>query len=408
MRAGRYAGLPEALRAIDTRQSFGFVAAGQTLEVDLTPFVPDDASSVVVNLTATECLAPGYFTAFPFAAATVPRASSLNVNFAGETRAAAVIVPIATQPDGRRLIKVYALQPAKLIVDVSGYFTSGSSPLSEIGLFVPVDPERILDTRDPGQIGRLWPGWTVEGGGAGCRRGGRFDRHQPHGGVLAWAGVPHDLAGPRAEAVDVERQLRIAAAGGVQPRDQPGHRGLRLPGVLRGRRPRARRLHGVLHRHAGRGPDPAARRTRRRRRSAPEWTPACPRSGSCRACVAGDSQRITDAGDSWHWTGTGYMGQDAHVASFAHRTTHGGPYRYLHFLSAGDEFTLTTADRREYTYQVVRRDLTNGNVTNILNATRFHPGTTYSMIACTRTDFTPTSTAWRIVVTGALIGWREL
>ena len=96
------------------------------------------------------------------------------------------------------------------------------------------------------------------------------------------------------------------------------------------------------------------------------------------------------------------------MASFAHRTTHGGPYRYLHFLNGGDEFTLTTADRREYTYQVVRRDLTNGNVTNILNATRFHPGTTFSLIACTKTDFTPTSTAWRIVVTGALVGWREL
>ena len=94
------------------------------------------------------------------------------------------------------------------------------------------------------------------------------------------------------------------------------------------------------------------------------------------------------------------------LAAFAHRTTHGGPYRYLHLLATGDQFTLTTSDGRVYTYEVVRRDLTDGRVSNILAATRFHPGTTFSLIACSRTDFTPTSTSWRIVVTGALIGWR--
>ena len=49
---------------------------------------------------------------------------------------------------GTRSIKVFTLQPAKVIVDVTGYFTGSTSEASEVGLFVPVDPVRILDTRE--------------------------------------------------------------------------------------------------------------------------------------------------------------------------------------------------------------------------------------------------------------------
>ena len=63
---------------------------------------------------------------------------------------------------GLRRIKIFTLFPAKIIVDVTGYFSSESSPPSEAGLFVPVTPQRLLDTRLPGQIGKLWPNWVVE------------------------------------------------------------------------------------------------------------------------------------------------------------------------------------------------------------------------------------------------------
>jgi hypothetical protein len=407
VRSGRYVGLAAARRALDTRDTFGFVAAGQTVEVDLTAFVPADASGVALNLTATECLAPGYFTAFPSTSTTVPRASSLNVNFAGETRAAAVIVPIRTATDGRRTIQVYALQPAKVIVDVTGYFTSESSPLSEVGLFVPVDPTRILDTRDPGQIGRLWSGWTVEGlvPGAGAASGSIVTNltavysRGPGYLTICPARVPRPPTSNVNYALPLQVVCNHAISAvttgyGFQVFSEGGaHVVVDYMGYYSGTPAVAQ-----IPLPENLPPPPIG----------PEWTLSVPALGLVSRVRAGDSQRITDSGDSWHWTGTGHMGQDAHVASFAHRTTHGGPYRYLHFLNGGDEFTLTTADRREYTYQVVRRDLTNGNVTNILNATRFHPGTTYSLIACTKTDFTPTSTAWRIIVTGALIGWREL
>ena len=59
-----------------------------------------------------------------------------------------------------------------------------------------------------------------------------------------------------------------------------------------------------------------------------------PKLGLTSQVRAGDSNAVTNAGYSWHWTGTGYMGQDAHVAAFAHRTRHGGPYRNIHLLTA--------------------------------------------------------------------------
>ncbi len=57
---------------------------------------------------------------------------------------------------------------AHVIVDVTGYFTGPGDNLSSSGLFVPVTPVRLMDTRT-GQRGkkRLWPGGR---GPSTCRR----------------------------------------------------------------------------------------------------------------------------------------------------------------------------------------------------------------------------------------------
>ncbi len=158
-REGRFVGLATARRAIDTRPHL--VGNDSVTVVDVSRWVPPDASSVVINLTATESTGPGFFTAFGFSDAQVPGTSSLNVAAAGSTRAAAMIVPV-DDVDGRRRIKIFALTPAKLIVDVAGYFTGPTSELSQDGLFVPLVPVRILDTRRPGEMGKLWAEWVVE------------------------------------------------------------------------------------------------------------------------------------------------------------------------------------------------------------------------------------------------------
>lgn len=407
VRAGRYVGLARARRAVDTRQAFGRVNSGTVLVVDLTPFVPADASSVVINLTATECTGPGFLTAYPVTATAVPDASTLNVNRVDETRAAAAIVPIATDATGKRLINVFVLQSAAVIIDVTGYFTGPASGLSEDGLFVPADPVRILDTRDPGQIGRLWSGWTVEGAvpGAGASAGSivvnltAASTRSP--GFLTMAPARVVLPGTS--------NVNFAGAGEVVPNHAitPVTAGVGFQVYAFGG---AHVLVDYMGYYTG---TPAAAQTPPPTNPAPppigpEWLLEVPALGLRSRVLTGDANRITNAGHSWHWTGTGFLGQDAHVAAFAHRTTAGGPYRNIHFLGTGDQIILTAADSRQYTYEVVRRDLTNSRVDNILAATQFHPGTTFSLIACTRPDFTPTSTAWRIIVTAQLIGWREL
>ena len=415
VKAGRFKALAEAARAIDTRQSFGFARSGSFTPVDLTGLIPADASSVVINLTATECTGPGHFSALPATADETkqPTTSSLNVTYAGDTRAASVIVPLPTI-NGRRILKIYTHTAAKLIVDVNGFFTSGESPLSSEGLFVPLTPQRILDTRWPGEIGKLWPSWVVERRlpsavapyassivvnvtGDASRGPGYFTVSAAQRALPATSNVNWMIAGA---TVPNHVITPVTATHGFQVYSSHGaHVIVDLAGYFTG----SSLIPNVA---PYQNPPPPA--------APPNWVMHLPRLGKTSIVREGDPRAITDAGDSWHWTGTGYMGQSAHVAVFAHRTEHGGPYRYLHLLAVGDTFTVTTTDNRVYVYRVAGRTMVRGNssagpsVADILAATRAYPGTTMSLIACTLSNWLPTSLWHRIVVTGELIDWYEI
>ncbi len=373
----------------------------------------------MINLTATETTGPSFFTALPFDASetTDPSTSSLNVTRPGDTRAAGVIVPVPTI-DGKRRIKVFTLFPAKILVDVTGYYTSETSPLSQNGLFVPVTPLRLLDTRLPGTIGKLWPNWVVEVNAPPSIASSASAL------VVNVTGV--DSRGPGFLTVTGARQpitttsnLNFSAPGQIVPNHvitpitathgmqvfttHGAHVLVDMAGYFTGS-PKVPQLSQYVN-----PPPPPA---------PPDWILRIPRLGVTSTVRAGDPKAITDGGLSWHWSGTGYMGQDgAHVSLFAHRTEAGAPYRHLDQLQNGDILTVTTGDRREYTYRMVRRDLTDANNSNILAATRFHPGTTLSLIACTvgydRSKsrwpdiWAPTSLKYRIIVTGELVSWRE-
>ena len=346
VREGRFIGR-DPVRAIDTRDTFGYVFPDKPLVVDLTPYVPADASSAVINLTATECVGPVVLHGLPVHEHRGPVRSRASTSTPPARRAAAaVIAPVPTQPDGRRYIKVFAQNPAKLIVDVTGYFTSTASAQTDVGLFVPIDPVRILDTRDPGTIGKLWPGWFVEGEIPGdASLIGAAAVRQPDRRRGARTGLPHAVGGARPAARHVEPQLHVSRSGGAQPGDHADHAGFRLPGVLALGRPRRRRLHRLLHRNARRSPRIGAPINPPPPPIGPTWILRIPKLGVTSQVRAGSSNPVTNAGYSWHWTGTGYMGQEAHVASFAHRTSAGGPYRNIHLLGGGDQFTLSTVRR---------------------------------------------------------------
>jgi len=417
VRGGRFVGLPSASRAIDTRPALAGTRSFTT--VDLTPYVPADASSAVINLTATETTGPSFFTALPYdAPASEPNTSSLNVSRPGDTRAAGVIVPVPTI-GGRRRIKIFTLHPAKLIVDVVGFYTSESSPESEDGLFVPVDPVRLVDTRVPGgEVGKLWPAWVVEvkppasvASRASAIVANVTGVESRGPGFLTVTGARQPItltsnvnfSGPQ-QVVPNHVITPVTATYGLQVYSSHGaHVIVDMAGYFTGTPKSPQRTKWV-------NPAPPS--------APPAWTLRVPRLGLASTVLEGDPTSVTDSGYSWHWSGTGFMGQDnAHVATFAHRTDAGAPYRNLHLLQNGDTMTVTTADNREFTYRVVRRELTDAANANILAAVRRHPGTTLSLVACTvghdRSKsawpdiWAPTSLKYRIVVTAELVSWRE-
>jgi hypothetical protein len=138
----------QPVRLLETRQGIqvGFSgpkpAAGAVVPVKVvgfgSPAVPASATSVVVNVTATNANASGWVTVFP-CGQPVPNAS--NVNFTpGAARANLVTAKIGTNGS----VCLALSQSSDVIVDLAGFAPSGST-------FVATAPERVLDTR-PGSF----------------------------------------------------------------------------------------------------------------------------------------------------------------------------------------------------------------------------------------------------------------
>jgi hypothetical protein len=133
-------------------------------------------AAVALNVTAAGVSARGFVTVFP-GSSPLPNSSNLNVD-TGDVRPNMVIVPVG--PGGT--IQMYTSAPTDLIVDVEGYFTDVTASESTTGLFRPIAPARLLDTR-PGTA-------TVDGAMAGTGRlGAGTTTSLPVGGR---AGVPAD------------------------------------------------------------------------------------------------------------------------------------------------------------------------------------------------------------------------
>ncbi|WP_329496597.1 PKD domain-containing protein [Kitasatospora herbaricolor] len=155
-------------RLLDTRKP-GDAPVGQDavrpLKVTGTGGVPANATSVVLNVTATDATAESFLTAYP-AGTSRPSASNLNVR-PGQIVPNQVIVPVGA--DGT--VNLYNhLGSTHVIVDVFGYYSPDGK-----GLFTPVVPARLLDTR--------------QGGGALGQGGSRTVGGVPAGAFAAVANV---------------------------------------------------------------------------------------------------------------------------------------------------------------------------------------------------------------------------
>ena len=151
VRGGRYVPVAPA-RLVDTRDA-GRPSVGGA--VTITPDVPAGAIAVAVNIATSDSSAPGFFTAHA-TGTDLPTASVLNTDSAGQTRAAAAIVPLS---DGA--FDVFTQRGDHVIVDIVGYFSGPDAERSTDGLFVGATPSRLVDTRRAvGSSGgpRLWDG----------------------------------------------------------------------------------------------------------------------------------------------------------------------------------------------------------------------------------------------------------
>lgn len=135
-------------RLVDTRETDDPLGPAEVRTVDATLMgVPASASAVVVSFTGIG--GPGWFAAWP-AGTPWPGTSVVNTESAAAPATASAIVPLT---GGR--FDMTSLRGGHVVLDVNGYFTGAGAPSSTEGLFVPVAPTRVSDTR--GQAGSLPP-----------------------------------------------------------------------------------------------------------------------------------------------------------------------------------------------------------------------------------------------------------
>ena len=163
--------------------------------IGVGPVPATNVAAVVLNVTATEASAPGFVQVAPAGALVAGTSSNLNLERIGQTIPNQVIVPIGVGGG----IEIFTQSGTHLIVDAAAYITSPSAPTSLSGLFVPVTPGRVLDTR-PGTT----TGYTGPTPGPGVTV--RVDTNNK-------AGIPPAGVGALATNVTI---TEAAAAGFVQ------------------------------------------------------------------------------------------------------------------------------------------------------------------------------------------------
>lgn len=144
------------------------VPAGGSVTADVLDRagIPESGvAAVVMNVTATAADGPGFVTVWPEGQR--PDASSLNINGSHDTVANQVIVPVGS--DGR--VRFSSSIEVDLVADVLGWITDGTAATTTTGLFVPLEPSRVLDTRPdesaPGPKGAVPSDGTISARVAG-------------------------------------------------------------------------------------------------------------------------------------------------------------------------------------------------------------------------------------------------
>jgi hypothetical protein len=143
---GGYGAL-DPIRLYDSRQdpSGKYLGPGEGIAGPVTGTaigVPDDASAVLVNISALNATRPGYFYGYASGAAR-PHTSIVGYSAGNQAIANEVVIPVGA--DGKIVLENSATGSVQLIVDLVGYFANATAPAD--GGLVTVAPSRALDTR---------------------------------------------------------------------------------------------------------------------------------------------------------------------------------------------------------------------------------------------------------------------
>jgi hypothetical protein len=380
-----------AIRVLDTRQR-GARVEGQTSEtVDLSlANVPANAVAVVVNLTATQT-AVGFWTAYPIGQA-VPKASNLNIDAVGETRASQAIVLLS----GTAAFNIFSQGGGHLIVDVAGYFTGSTAPASTDGLFLPSDPTRLLDSRNS-YVMPTWGGSTLEfpvlapGIAVSAAAINITGTESMTGGFVT--AFPAGVQRPLVSNLNVDTWDQTIANHAIV---RVSTRGISLF-TLNG-------LHLIADLNGWYLGTPTA---------ASLAPPINPAFGPATAHEVGvgsigmdlpvgtgpDLDAIANLGIAATWNGAAQLATPGNIVLFGHRTSHGAPFLNINNVPIGGLINLIGDDGHSYNYVVVRQDVTVPSF-NIINGIGVGSGlATVQLVACTP----PHSVTFRWVTTARLV-----
>ena len=144
------------VRTMDTRTGLGRarapVTGGSAVALQVTGrsgVPPTGVRAVLLNVTVAQPRAAGYVTVYP-TGGTAPLASNVSYS-TGRNTAGFVVAKVGT--GGK--VSLFSRATADLVVDVAGYFATGS-------VYTPLAPSRVLDTR----TGKGAPVGKVAAGGA--------------------------------------------------------------------------------------------------------------------------------------------------------------------------------------------------------------------------------------------------
>jgi len=291
---------------------------------------------------------------------------------------------------------VFSQGGGHLVVDVAGYFTGSKAGASTDGLFFPVNPTRLLDSRGS-SVMPTWGGSTLE-----------FPVYGPAGQVSAAAinitgtqsmiggfvtAFPSGVTRPTASNLNVDTWDQTVANHAIV---RASTRGISLY-TLQG-------LHMIADLNGWYlgPPTPAF--------LAPPVNPAygpshaeavhSPSIGMALPVGLGENlDAVANLGIAATWNGAAQLATPGNIVLFGHRTSHGAPFLNIDSVPLGGTISLVGNDQHVYTYMVVRHDVTAPNYNTINNIGLRSGMATVQLVACTP----PHSVRFRWVTTARLI-----